>query len=407
MLGLELKFKRLKNKQLGLKENWALFTLLVLMSAFVGSMVGFERSLLPVITSNWSLPKVQSSLVMVATFGISKAIANLFTGNLLISLGRKWTLTLGWLIAALVPYLLLTMNTSWMAVGANIALGLSQGITWSTTVIMKIDIVGKKLRGTAMGLNESAGYFAIGIVSALAASFMDADGDFRFILFASGLIVIIALVLCLLFLPDTKSWALIEAEEYEFVNEVPTNTFLYTTITNRDLRRISFGGMVNNANDGILWAMLPVILLSLNTSYTTIGYLTGIHAASWGIGQLFTGPLSNNGNIHKLCGYGMLLQTTGFFLLPILTLQILPYLLIGIGTALVYPTFLVGISNFSHPSWRPKALAAYRFSRDIGYVLGAFAGFFASWSNSKWMAFITIGILTMVSGFSFLLSKTK
>lgn len=396
----------MKNKQLGLKENWALFTLLVLMSAFVGSMVGFERSLLPVITSNWSLPEVQSSLVMVATFGISKAIANLFTGNLLLSLGRKWTLALGWLIAALVPYLLLTMNASWMAVAANIALGLSQGITWSTTVIMKIDIVGKKLRGTAMGLNESAGYVAVGLASAIAASFMDSDGDFRFILFASGLIVVIALVLCLLFLPDTTSWALIEAEEHEHSGGAPSNVFLHTSIENRDLRRISFGGMVNNANDGILWAVLPVVLLSLNTSYTTIGYLTGIHAASWGIGQLFTGPLSNNGNINKLCGYGMLLQTTGLFLLPVLTLEIFPYLLIGIGTAMVYPTFLVGISNFSHPSWRPKALATYRFWRDMGYVFGAFAGFLAAQSNSPWTAFIAIGILTMVSGMTFLLSKT-
>lgn len=342
---------------------------------------------------------------MVATFGVSKAIANLFTGNLLMSLGRKWTLALGWLIAALVPYFLLTMNASWMAVAANIALGLSQGITWSTTVIMKIDIVGKKLRGTAMGLNESAGYVAVGLASALAASFMDTDGDFRFILFTSGIIVVIALVLCLLFLPDTRPWALIEAEEHEHSAGAPSNVFLHTTIKNPDLRRISFGGMVNNANDGILWAVLPVVLLSLNTSYTTIGYLTGIHAASWGIGQLFTGPLSNNGNIHRLCGYGMLLQTAGLFLLPVLTLHILTYLLIGVGTAMVYPTFLVGISNFSHPSWRPKALATYRFWRDMGYVFGAFAGFLAAQSHSPWTAFIAIGILTMVSGLTFLLSK--
>ena len=396
----------MKNKQLGLKENWPLFTVLVLMSTFVGSMVGFERSLLPIITSNWSLSEVQSSLVMVATFGISKAVANLFTGNLLMSLGRKWTLVLGWFIAALVPGLLLTMNASWMAIAANIALGLSQGITWSTTVIMKIDIVGKKLRGTAMGLNESAGYVAVGLASAIAASFIDSNGDFRLILFASGIIVVIAILLSLFLLPDTRPWALIEAEEYDN-NVSPTSVFLHTTIKSPNLRRISFGGLVNNANDGILWAVLPVVLLSLNTSYTTIGYLTGIHAASWGIGQLFTGPLSNSGNIYKLCGYGMLIQATGLFLLPILTLNVFPYLLIGIGTAMVYPTFLVGISNCSHPSWRPKALATYRFWRDMGYVFGALAGFLAAYSNSPWTAFIAVGILTMISGSSFLLSKNQ
>ena len=160
----------MKQRRLGLKENWPLFTLLVLMSAFVGAMVGFERSLLPVITSSWGMEEAQSSLIMVATFGLSKAVANLFTGHLLTSIGRKWSLVLGWCIAAIIPYLLLTMNAPWMAVAANVALGLSQGITWSTTVIMKIDIVGKRLRGTAMGLNESAGYLAVGGAAALAAS---------------------------------------------------------------------------------------------------------------------------------------------------------------------------------------------------------------------------------------------
>ncbi|HCP41659.1 MAG TPA: MFS transporter [Cryomorphaceae bacterium] len=376
------------------------------MSAFVGAIVGFERSLLPVITSSWGIEEAQSSLIMVATFGISKAVANLFTGHLLTNIGRKWSLVVGWCIAATIPYFLLTMNTPLMAIAANVALGLSQGITWSTTVIMKIDIVGKRLRGTAMGLNESAGYLAVGGASALAASFMDTNGDFRYILITSGVVILLSLLIALLFLPDTRPWALVEAqEEYDEYTSIPTSVFAHTSWKNSSLRLFSFGGLVNNANDGILWALVPVTLLSMDASLTTIGFLTGIHAASWGLGQLFTGPLSNKGNIKKLCASGMILQSLGLFLFPEAALSVLPYLLIGIGTALVYPTFLVGISNNSHPIWRPKALATYRFCRDMGYVFGALTGFAAGAMGYPSLAYSVIALLTLFSGISFLLLK--
>lgn len=353
------------------------------------------------------MEEAQSSLIMVATFGLSKAVANLFTGHLLTSIGRKWSLVLGWCIAAIIPYLLLTMNAPWMAIAANVALGLSQGITWSTTVIMKIDIVGKRLRGTAMGLNESAGYLAVGGASALAASFMDTNGDFRYILIASGAIILLALIIALLFLPDTRPWALVEAqEEYDTSETTPANIFAHTSWKNGALRLFSIGGLINNANDGILWALVPVTLLSMDASLTTIGFLTGIHAASWGLGQLFTGPLSNSGNIKTLCATGMIMQSVGLFLFPEGALSVLPYLLIGIGTALVYPTFLVGISNNSHPVWRPKALATYRFWRDMGYVFGALTGFAAGALGYPSLAFSMIALLTLLSGISFLLPKT-
>lgn len=343
---------------------------------------------------------------MVATFGGSKAVANLFTGHLLLKIGRKWSLILGWCIAAIIPYLLLTMNAPWMAIAANVALGLSQGITWSTTVIMKIDIVGKRLRGTAMGLNESAGYLAVGGASALAASFMDTNGDFRYVLFASGAVVVLALIITLLFLPDTRPWAQIEAQEQlDTTASIPSNVFTHTSWKNPPLRLFSAGGLINNANDGILWALVPVTLLSMDASLTTIGFLTGIHAASWGLGQLFTGPLSNTGNLQKLCASGMFLQSIGLFLLPEVALSVFPYLLIGIGTALVYPTFLVGISNNSHPMWRPKALATYRFWRDMGYVFGALTGFAAGALGYPSLAFSIIALLTLFSGISFLLPK--
>lgn len=397
----------MKQRRLGLKENWALFALLVLMSAFVGAMVGFERSLLPIITSSWGLEEAQSSLIMVATFGLSKAVANLFTGHLLTSIGRKWSLVIGWCIAAIIPYLLLTMSAPWMAIAANVALGLSQGITWSTTVVMKIDIVGKRLRGTAMGLNESAGYLAVGGASALAASFMDTNGDFRYILITSGVVVLLALLIALLFLPDTRPWALVEAEEeYDTSETTPANIFVHTSWRNGALRLFSIGGLINNANDGILWALVPITLLSMEASLTTIGFLTGIHAAAWGLGQLFTGPLSNKGNIKTLCASGMIMQSIGLFLFPASALSVVPYLLIGIGTALVYPTFLVGISNNSHPIWRPKALATYRFWRDMGYVFGALTGFAAGVIGYPSLVYSSIALLTLLSGVSFLLSKS-
>ena len=388
----------MKQRHLGLKENWPLFTLLVLMSAFVGAMVGFERSLLPIITSSWGMAEAQSSLIMVATFGGSKAVANLFTGHLLTSISRKWTLVVGWCIAAAVPYLLLTMNAPWMAITANVALGISQGITWSATVMMKIDIAGKKLRGTAMGLNESAGYLAVGGASALAASFMDTKGDLRYILFATLIIVLLAIIIALFLLPNTQPWAELEArKEYENSTAVAKNIFVFASWENRSLRLLNIGGLVNNANDAIVWAVLPSLLLFHGESLTTVGILTGIHAGLWGVGQFFTGPLSNNGKIRNLLWWGLSIQGMALLFMSTATTLWLPYILLGLGTAMVYPTFLVGVSNLSHPSWRPKSLATYRFWRDMGYVIGALLGYLSLQLHAPSSAFIYIAILTLIA----------
>ena len=399
----------MRKVQLGLRENAGLFSILVLMSAFVGAMVGFERSLLPELTKNWSVSEMEGALIMVGVFGLSKAIANLFTGKLIAEIGRKRTLLLGWAIALQAPMLLLHSADSALIILANMTLGLSQGFTWSTTVIMKIDIAGLKHRGTAMGLNESAGYIAVGASSAYAAYYAETSGLIAPILYVAMGIVLVAFLLGVFVLPETQPWVDLEAKQHveSSLSGNGKSVFYKTTFGDSNLRSITWAGVVNNANDGILWAVLPSILLASGESLTTVGMLTGIHAAAWGLGQLFTGPLSNKGNIRRLLMWGMLLQGIALIGIRNVPLFWLPYILLGYGTAMVYPTFLVGISNHSHPNWRPRALATYRFWRDMGYVFGALIGYFALQANIPQAAFTGIAVLTLVVGASFRYSSLK
>ena len=384
---------------LGLRENAGLFGILVIMSAFVGAMVGFERSLLPELTKSWAVSETEAALLMVAVFGLSKAIANLFTGKLIAEIGRKRTLLLGWAMALQAPLILLNSGDSAFIILANIALGLSQGFTWSTTVIMKIDIVGIKHRGTAMGLNESAGYVAVGLSSAFAAYYAETTGLIAPILYTAMGIVLVASLITVFILPETEPWAALEAKtEAMQPDQNVERIFHKTTWSNPALRTITWTGVVNNANDGVLWAVLPSVLLASGKSLTTVGVLTGIHAAVWGLGQLFTGPLSNNGKIRNLLWWGMSIQGLSLIFIGNATTYWMPYILLGLGTAMVYPTFLVGISNHSHPSWRPKALSAYRFWRDMGYVFGALIGYLALQLNSPGTAFTGIAIVTLLAG---------
>ena len=399
----------MRKVQLGLRENAGLFSILVLMSAFVGAMVGFERSILPELTKNWSVSELEATLIMVAVFGLSKAIANLFTGKLIAEIGRKRTLLLGWAIALQAPMLLLNSGESALIILANIALGLSQGFTWSTTVIMKIDIVGLKHRGTAMGLNESAGYVAVGASAAFAAYYAESTGLITPVLYTAMGIVFIASLLAIFVIPETLPWAELEAKQHveSSLSEKDKSIFYKTTFSDPALRTITWAGVVNNANDGILWAVLPSLLLASGESLTTVGILTGIHASTWGLGQLFTGPLSNKGNIRRLLMWGMIMQGLALLGLRNFPLFWLPYILLGFGTAMVYPTFLVGISNHSHPTWRPQALSTYRFWRDMGYVFGALIGYLALRLNAPEAAFTGIAALTLVVGANFRYSSLK
>lgn len=393
---------------LGLRENAGLFGVLVLMSAFVGAMVGFERSLLPELTKSWAVSETEAALLMVGMFGLSKAIANLFTGNLISEIGRKRTLLLGWAVALQAPLILLNSGDSAFIILANIALGLSQGFTWSTTVIMKIDIVGLKHRGSAMGLNESAGYVAVGLSSAFAAYYAETSGLISPILYTAMGIVLLASLITVFILPETQAWAVLEAKTEAIHRDNNAERIFYkTTWSDPALRTITWTGVVNNANDGVLWAVLPSLLLACGESLTTVGILTGIHAAVWGLGQLFTGPLSNNGKIRNLLWWGMSIQGLSLIFIGNTSTNWLPYILLGLGTAMVYPTFLVGISDHSHPNWRPKALSTYRFWRDMGYVLGALIGYLALQLNAPAKAFTGIAVLTLLAGSMVRFSKLQ
>ena len=393
---------------LGLRENAGLFGVLVLMSAFVGAMVGFERSLLPELTKSWAVSETEAALLMVGMFGLSKAIANLFTGNLISEIGRKRTLLLGWAVALQAPLILLNSGDSAFIILANIALGLSQGFTWSTTVIMKIDIVGLKHRGSAMGLNESAGYVAVGLSSAFAAYYAETSGLISPILYTAMGIVLLASLITVFILPETQAWAVLEAKTEAIHQDNNAERIFYkTTWSDPALRTITWTGVVNNANDGVLWAVLPSLLLACGESLTIVGILTGIHAAVWGLGQLFTGPLSNNGKIRNLLWWGMSIQGLSLIFIGNTSTNWLPYILLGLGTAMVYPTFLVGISDHSHPNWRPKALSTYRFWRDMGYVLGALIGYLALQLNAPAKAFTGIAVLTLLAGSMVRFSKLQ
>lgn len=393
---------------LGLRENGGLFGVLVLMSAFVGAMVGFERSLLPELTKSWAVSETEAALLMVGMFGLSKAIANLLTGNLISEIGRKRTLLLGWAVALQAPLILLNSGDSAFIILANIALGLSQGFTWSTTVIMKIDIVGLKHRGSAMGLNESAGYVAVGLSSAFAAYYAETSGLISPILYTAMGIVLLASLITVFILPETQAWAVLEAKTEAIHQDNNAERIFYkTTWSDPALRTITWTGVVNNANDGVLWAVLPSLLLACGESLTTVGILTGIHAAVWGLGQLFTGPLSNNGKIRNLLWWGMSIQGLSLIFIGNTSTNWLPYILLGLGTAMVYPTFLVGISDHSHPNWRPKALSTYRFWRDMGYVLGALLGYLALQLNAPAKAFTGIAVLTLLAGSMVRFSKLQ
>ena len=393
---------------LGLRENGGLFGVLVLMSAFVGAMVGFERSLLPELTKSWAVSETEAALLMVGMFGLSKAIANLLTGNLISEIGRKRTLLLGWAVALQAPLILLNSGDSAFIILANIALGLSQGFTWSTTVIMKIDIVGLKHRGSAMGLNESAGYVAVGLSSAFAAYYAETSGLISPILYTAMGIVLLASLITVFILPETQAWAVFEAKTEAIHQDNNAERIFYkTTWSDPALRTITWTGVVNNANDGVLWAVLPSLLLACGESLTTVGILTGIHAAVWGLGQLFTGPLSNNGKIRNLLWWGMSIQGLSLIFIGNTSTNWLPYILLGLGTAMVYPTFLVGISDHSHPNWRPKALSTYRFWRDMGYVLGALIGYLALQLNAPAKAFTGIAVLTLLAGSMVRFSKLQ
>ncbi len=363
----------MKEVQLGLKENWKQFILLIVINAFVGGMVGMERTILPDLAEEqYGLVAKTAILSFIIAFGITKAITNYFTGVLADKVGRKNLLVIGWLIALPIPFILIyAPSWSWVMF-ANILLGINQGLTWSSTVVLKIDLVGEKNRGLAMGLNESAGYLAVGAVAFLTGWIASEYGITPYPFYVGIILSILGLVSSWLFVKDTKHHVALEATD----SDVPkmSSVFWETTWKNHNLGSISQAGLVNNLNDGLIWGLFPILLLSKGFNMEEIGAIVATYPAVWGFGQLITGKMADIYSKKKMLFFGMLLQ--GLALFPMALVSSFEYFialaaLLGIGTAIVYPTFLAAIAEYTHPSQRAKSIGIFRLWRDLGYAAGA------------------------------------
>jgi MFS family permease len=362
--------------RLGIRDNLPQFILLVIVNAFVGAMVGLERTILPAIAEHdFHLAARTAILSFIVVFGVTKALTNYFAGRFSDAVGRKLVLVGGWLVATPVPFLLMWAPTWNWVLAANVLLGMSQGLTWSTTVIMKIDLAGPRQRGMAMGLNEFAGYLAVA-GSALATGHLAAVYGLRPQPFYLGIaFVVIGLVLSALLVRETHGHAHHEASNHA---EAPTlsqrEVFLKTSFSDRELSSVSQAGLVNNLNDGMAWGLFPIFFAAAHMTLAQIAYLAAIYPAVWGIGQLFTGALSDRIGRKWLIAAGMWVQAAGIAVI-VLTRAFAGFavggVLLGIGTAMVYPTLLAAIGDVAHPRWRASAVGVYRLWRDLGYAVGA------------------------------------
>jgi MFS family permease len=389
--------------RLGIRANLAQFTLLVVVNAFVGAMVGLERTILPAIAEHdFHLAARAAILSFIVVFGVTKALTNYFAGRFSDAVGRKRVLVAGWLVAVPVPFLLMWAPSWNWVLAANVLLGVSQGLTWSTTVIMKIDLAGPKQRGLAMGLNEFAGYLAVA-GSALATGHLATVYGLRPQPFYLGIGFSAAgLALSALLVRETHGHARSEAAGHANAPTVSQrDIFVRTSFTDRELSSVSQAGLVNNLNDGMAWGLFPLFFAAAHMTLGQIGYLAAIYPAVWGIGQLFTGALSDRLGRKWLIASGMWVQAAGIALI-VLSRSFGGFagggVLIGLGTAMVYPTLLAAIGDVAHPSWRASAVGVYRLWRDLGYAVGALiAGITADALGLDKAIWLVAGI-TFVSG---------
>ena len=403
--------------RLGLRENLGQFSLLMLVNAFVGAMVGMERTILPAMAEQeFHLAARTAVLSFIIVFGLTKAFTNYLAGRLSDRFGRKQVLVAGWLVAAPVPFLLMwAPGWNWI-LAANALLGVSQGLTWSTTVIMKIDLAGPDRRGLAMGLNEFAGYFAVA-ASALATGFIAARYGLRPEPFYLGVgFVAIGLALSVFAVRETSHHAAAESAMLGVTKAVdlPTQSEIFwrTSLHDRNLSSISQAGMVNNLNDGMAWGLFPIFFAAAQMDIALIGTLAALYPATWGIAQLFTGAWSDRVGRKWLIACGMWLQALAIAVIVLakeFTGIAAGAILLGAGTAMVYPTLLAAIGDVAHPSWRASAVGVYRLWRDLGYAIGALlAGITADLfglSAAMWL----VAAMTFASGLivAFRMSETR
>lgn len=395
--------------QLGLKENLLQFVLLIIVNAFVGAMIGIERSILPEFAAaKFNIASTSALLSFIVIFGISKAIANYFSGFLAAKYSRKKILVLGWIIAFPVPLIFIyAPSWSWI-VFANVLLGIHQGFTWSSTVAMKIDLVGQKNRGFAMGLNEFAGYVAVALMAFFTAFIADRYGIFPYPFYLGLGVSIIGLAMSILVIKDTGAFVQTESN---LTDQKPRlkNIFRETTWKNRQLGAVTQAGLINNLNDGMIWGLLPIILARKHFDLVDIGIITSIYPAVWGLSQIITGTLADIVSKKGLLFWGMLLQALAILLLTLANTyaeMAMISTVLGIGTAMVYPTFLATISDNTHALDRGKSLGIFRFWRDSGYAIGAVITGITADQLGINISIVLIGVITLLSAF-FILFRMK
>ncbi|MDP2069239.1 MAG: MFS transporter [Lutibacter sp.] len=389
----------MKNVTLGLKENWKQFTLLVIINGFVGGMVGLERSILPQIAEQeFAIAAKTAILSFIIVFGIVKAITNYYTGALANKYGRKNLLVAGWLIAIPIPFILMyAPNWNWI-IAANVLLGINQGLTWSSTVVMKIDLVGEKQRGFAMGLNEFAGYLSVAIIAFLTGWIAGNYGIRPYPFYLGFVLVFFGLIGSIFWIKDTKHH--VAKETTTSTVPILKNIFWDTTWKNKNLGSVTQAGLINNLNDGMVWGIFPILLASKNFTIEQIGVIAAIYPGVWGLGQLFTGKMAD-----KFCKKDMLF--TGMFLQAIALVSFVwantmfEYAVLssvlGWGTAMVYPTFLATVAENTHPQDRAKSIGIFRLWRDLGYAIGAIlTGIIADLISIN-ASVLFIGFLTFLS----------
>jgi MFS family permease len=390
--------------RLGLKENWRQFALLVLVNAFVGGMVGLERTVVPLVGSEeFGLVLRTAIFSFIVSFGVVKAFSNLVSGALADSFSRKKVLVAGWLIGVPVPFMIMLAPSWGWIVAANVLLGVNQGLAWSMTVLMKIDLVGPRGRGLAVGLNEFAGYLAVGL-TALATGYLASIYGLRPEPFYLGVAyVALGLLVSALLVRDTGEHVRLEMEAH-LPEASPLSfreVFALASFKDRNLFSCSQAGLVNNLNDGMSWGVFPLFFNAFGLGVDRIGILKAVYPAVWGMLQIVTGPLSDRWGRKGLIVTGMWVQALGI-LVTVLGRSfgwwLLGSVLLGLGTAMVYPSLIAAVSDASHPSWRARSLSVYRFWRDLGYAVGALsAGVIADAFGLSW-AIASAGALTFLSG---------
>jgi MFS family permease len=389
---------------LGLRANWPQFSLLVLVNAFVGGMVGIERTVVPLIgAEEFHLASTTLIVSFIVSFGVIKACANLVSGHLADIWGRKRVLVVGWLVGLPVPFMIIWAPSWEWVVAANALLGVNQGLAWSMTVIMKIDLVGPKSRGLAVGLNEFSGYLAVGITAFLTGYIGQRYGLRPAPIYLGVAYAILGAVISILLVRDTRDHVRLEINSSQQTQATFSfwDIFALTSFRDRNLFAASQAGLVNNLNDGMSWGVFPLFFAAFGLGVERIGILKAVYPAAWGILQIATGPLSDRWGRKGLIVAGMWIQAAGL-LLTALTRQfeywLIGSLLLGIGTAMVYPSLIAAVSDASHPTWRARSLSVYRFWRDLGYAIGALsAGIIADILGMAW-AIVIIAILTFCSG---------